>query len=267
MKLNGRCRWALDDMETALSWAEGRNSLGIRCVLDVLGESARAEIEADKNATHILALIDSICKRRLEASVAIKPSALGSRFDMAAANERAQRLAEHAATKRVSIEIDMELRSEVDTTLALAERLAPIANTTVAVQSYLKRSKSDIERLVSKSIRIRLVKGAYAGDLSDYEEIRRTTMRICQDLIERDVDFCIGTHDPYIIGSLVEGEPIPNVEFGFLKGLAGETKLSLAEKGWSISEYLPFGTNRKEYEMRRQVYLNRMEELRVPLLP
>jgi proline dehydrogenase len=214
-----------------------------------------------------MALTDAICRGKLNASVAIKHSALGSRYDLAAADDRAVKLAEHAAAKKVAIEIDMELRSEVDATLALAEKLSPIASTTVAVQSYLKRTKQDIEHLVSKDIRIRLVKGAYAGDLSDYEEIRETTMRICRNLVERDVDFCIGTHDPYIIGSLVEGEPIPDLEIGFLKGLAGETKLSLAEKGWRISEYLPFGTNRKEYEMRRQVYLNRMEKLHVPLLP
>jgi proline dehydrogenase len=267
MKLNGRCRWALDDMETALSWAEGRNSLGVRCVLDVLGESALTEADAGKNSRHISALIDVIHARRLDASVALKPSALGSRFDRPAAIGRALQLAEHAASKNVKVEVDMELRSEVESTLALAEELAPAVDTTVAVQAYLSRTNDDIERLISNHIRIRLVKGAYAGDLTDYEEIRKKTMRICRDLIERDVDFCLGTHDPYIIGSLVEGEPIPNLEIGFLKGLAGETKISLAEKGWRISEYLPFGKNRKEYEMRRQVYLNTMERLRIPVLP
>jgi proline dehydrogenase len=90
---------------------------------------------------------------------------------------------------------------------------------------------------------------------------------MCRDLIERDVDFCVGTHDPEIISSLVEGEPIPNIELGFLKGLAGETKLSLAEKGWKVSEYLPFGRKRKEYEMRRQLYLDRMEKQHITFLP
>ncbi len=267
MKLNGRCRWALDDMETALSWTEGRNSLGIRGVLDVLGESARTEAEASVNVDEIRTLMAAIHSNRLGAAVALKPSALGSRFDLHGANMRAVALAEEAASLQVRIEIDMELASEVASTLALAELLAPIAETTVAVQAYLRRTKADVESLVSKGIRIRLVKGAYAGDLEEYGEIRHSTMRICRDLIERDVDFCIGTHDPEILSFLVEGEPIPHLELGFLKGLAGETKLSLAEKGWSVSEYLPFGKKRNEYERRRQLYLDKMERLHIIPLP
>jgi proline dehydrogenase len=267
MKLNGRCRWALDDMETALSWTESRNSLGIRCVLDVLGEHARTGAEADATEVHIIDLIEAINSAKLDAAVALKPSALGSRLDMEAALGRAVSIAEKAADLNVRVEVDMELQSEVASTLALAQQLASIVETTVAVQAYLKRTKGDIELLISKGIRIRLVKGAYAGDLDDYREIRHQTMRICRDLIDRDVKFCIGTHDPEIISSLVEGEPIPNLEIGFLKGLAGETKLSLAEKGWNVSEYLPFGKNRKEYEMRRQLYVDRMEKLHITPLP
>lgn len=267
MKLNGRCRWALDDMETALSWAEGRNSLGIRCVLDVLGESARTDHDAVETAGHVRDLIEAIHSMKLDAAVALKPSALGNRVDLAAANARALSLAEFAASRHVRVEIDMELTSEVETTLLLAEALAPYAETTVAVQAYLKRTRNDLERLISKGVRIRLVKGAYAGDLDDYREIRHVTMRLCRELIERDVNFCIGTHDPEIVSSLVEGEPIPNLELGFLKGLAGETKLSLAEKGWNVSEYLPYGKKRKEYEMRRQLYLDRMQSLHITPLP
>ncbi len=51
------------------------------------------------------------------------------------------------------------------------------------------------------------------------------------------------------------------IEFGFLKGLADNTKIELAKDGWLISEYIPFGKDKSAYEMRRKHYLQELKKL------
>jgi len=51
------------------------------------------------------------------------------------------------------------------------------------------------------------------------------------------------------------------IEFGFLKGLADRTKVAMAQAGWLVSEYVPFGENRTAYEARRRKYLKELESL------
>ena len=51
------------------------------------------------------------------------------------------------------------------------------------------------------------------------------------------------------------------VEFGFLKGLADETKVRLADEGWNVVEYVPFGKESLAYVARRMVYLERLKSI------
>jgi proline dehydrogenase len=51
------------------------------------------------------------------------------------------------------------------------------------------------------------------------------------------------------------------IEFGFLKGLADRTKIAMAQDGWRVSEYVPFGEGLAAYEARRKKYLNELQKL------
>jgi proline dehydrogenase len=148
----------------------------------------------------------------------------------------------------------------LETALALAEESRP---PTLALQAYLDRAPSDVSTALSSGIKVRLVKGAYLGDTNDFGEVQRRFRSLCETIIVQGHPFSIGTHDPEILDWVMRkvGSRRLLVEFGFLKGLGDETKVLLAQKGWAVSEYVPYGADAKAYEARRLRYLNDLDRL------
>ena len=257
-------RWLLTERWSALQWCRERNSLGIRGVLDILGGYSRDAVQAARSARAYISSARAIEGQGLKASFSIKLSTLGVSFDRELCRRKLQDICAAAAPLRVGIEVDMEGKSLVDfyvrSAIEAADEGYPI---TLAVQAYLDRTPEDLERLVKRGVRIRLVKGAYLGDTEDFVEIQRRVKRLAVRLSTTDSPFSIGTHDPEIINwakaQFAGAKGI--LEFGFLKGLSDETKLSLARDGWVVAEYVPFGKAGRAYVSRRLRYLRRLEEL------
>jgi proline dehydrogenase len=255
-------RWNLPDQASALAWATERKVQRIRCTLALLQEYARTTDEAHRAVEDTIACIQGIAPVRSDASLSVKLSAIGSIFDPKASLDQVLRIAREAARYPVPLELDMEGKGSVDLTLdaALACRKEHAA-VTVALQSYLRRTGDDIRRIVSQGISVRLVKGAYLGDTSDFGEIRQQTEEDEGILKVLRAPFSIGTHDPDLI-EWTEREFADQrdlVEFGFLKGLSEMTKIRLAAEGWKVSEYVPFGPGGDAYVLRRERYLRELE--------
>jgi proline dehydrogenase len=108
------------------------------------------------------------------AAMSVKVSTLGYAFDKDACLRNLLSIAKEASLRGMGFEIDMEGRGTVDFTLdaarAIFETSYPV---TVAPQAYLDRTAKDIESMVKNRIRVRLVKGAYAGDAQDFEDIQQ----------------------------------------------------------------------------------------------
>lgn len=257
-------RWALPDWHGALLWARARNAQGIKAVLDILGESSN-EAEAARAATEAyLHLISNISRERLFASVSIKLSALGFVKDKSVCLQNALAIAKAAGDAKVGFEIDMEGRSMVEFTLDAAKACEETGYpTTVALQAYLDRSAGDLQALISNGVRVRLVKGAYAGDTDDYADIQGRFKKLVRVLMDSGRGFCLGTHDPeLIVWSTVKlAEMSDKVEFGMLKGLSDMTKLDFVRNKWHVSEYIPYGESKAAYEDRRRLYLNHLAAL------
>jgi proline dehydrogenase len=152
----------------------------------------------------------------------------------------------------------MEGKAYVEFTLDLAtacRREHP--SITVALQSYLDRTPEDIRGMAGAGVRVRLVKGAYLGDLQDFGEIERRILADARLLGDLGVPFSLGTHDPVVIGEVKHAEGMSRelVEFGFLMGLSDGTKSALAGEGWRVSEYVPWGRGGEGYVLRRERYL------------
>lgn len=122
----------------------------------------------------------------------------------------------------------MEGRGAIDFTLdaarAIFETSYPV---TVALQAYLIRTAKDVESMVKNGIRVRLVKGAYAGDAQDSEDIQGRFKVLMRALANSGQDFYVGTHYPeLIVCATVKAQEHPErVEIGSLKSLADQTKL------------------------------------------
>lgn len=124
--------------------------------------------------------------------------------------------------------------------------------TGLVIQSYLRRSHSDLMHLVEHGANIRLVKGAYSQDrINAFQATREIDnnfsmlMRFMLDHFASDEILAIATHDSKLVKeaiSLLKGrEIIKSIQFQFLKGIRDELKRELVHNGFSVWEYAPYG--------------------------
>ena len=256
-------RWALPDLQSAVDWCSRRNAQNIRCIIDVLGEYAREESQAAGSVEAYMVAAKSIAENGLDASLSIKLSALGTLFDQESCRQNVQTIAREAARRGVGFEIDMEGQALVTYTIDVAATCAEKGRVSLALQAYLDRSRDDVVRALESGIIARIVKGAYVGSTRDFADIQKRFKQLAKILCTKATFFAVGTHDPDLIEWMttkMEGKR-DLIEFGFLKGLADRTKVAMAQEGWLVSEYVPFGENRTAYEARRRKYLKELESL------
>jgi proline dehydrogenase len=256
-------RWALPDLQSAVSWCSRRNTQSIRCIIDVLGEYAREESQAASSVEAYMEAAKAISDYGLDASLTVKLSALGALFDKERCKQNVQTIAREAARHGVGFEIDMEGQGLVTYTIDVAATCAKKGRVSLALQAYLDRSRDDVLRASDSGIIARIVKGAYVGSTADFADIQTRFNHLAKVLCAKASFFAVGTHDPDLIELMttrMEGKR-DLIEFGFLKGLADRTKVAMAQVGWLVSEYVPFGENRTAYEARRRKYLKELERL------
>lgn len=257
-------RWTCQDLTSSIEQVKSRNKLGIRCIMDPLGALARDDEASIRSNSDYLALISSINTDHLHASISIKPTALGAAYDEHGCALRITNIATAAWDVDVTVEIDMEGRKYLEFTVEIARRLARSnrGSISIALQAYMHRTIKDIRDLSRDGARVRLVKGTYSGDIEEFAEVQSAMSENIEVLHSLGRPFAIGTHDPIIIGRLVKDRSMKGlVEIGMLKGLGDETKTYLAGRGWSVAEYVPFGSDPQAYIVRRENYLRKMSGL------
>ncbi|UCC38980.1 MAG: proline dehydrogenase family protein [Candidatus Aminicenantes bacterium] len=256
-------RWALPDWPTTLKWCKKRNSQGIRCTIAVLGEHTKSEEEVRKTLESNITIANAISQENLKASLAVKPTAIGAIFDKTLNQDNLGKILEEAKRQNIIVEIDMEGSPLVEFTLEIAEEFSSQAPLTIALQAYLNRTLEDLKKVIGIGIKVRLVKGAYKGEIEDFRIIQEKFKELFEFLLDCNTPFFVGTHDPELIEWMIEKSSKKKefIEYGFLKGLADNTKIELAKEGWLISEYIPFGKDKIAYEMRRKHYLQELEKL------
>ena len=152
----------------------------------------------------------------------------------------------------------MESSEHTDNTLKIYQNLfEKYERLGVAIQANLKRSQNDLEMLLKKGSKIRLVKGAYHENSKNayrtrhaVDENYRKLMRV---LFEQGNEFAIATHDSKLIDLAINlsKKHERKFEFQMLKGIRDELKPILVKSGFAVSEYIPYGTNWLPYSIRR----------------
>jgi proline dehydrogenase len=262
-------RWTQPDLASALDWAEERNDKGISCILAPHGEYATTVEMAQNALDDLVCCSRRIFERGLDSSLGVKLTTLGAMFDRQLCRDYLVVLFEDALENGVNIEIDMETIPFVDYTMEVISSCLADYPLTISLQSYLERTRQDIDTALKRNGTVRLVKGAYSGDYSGFEEIRARFMELAEILMFSKGGFKVATHDPIIIDWLrgATSDKKQLVEFQFLKGLANETKDSLSEEGWRVTEYVPYGPGGDGYEARRLSYLRMLDDLELSPVP
>ena len=245
------------------------NREGIAVTLDSLGESVTVEAAARASADIYHQLLDAIPARKLNANVSVKLSQMGMDFDPALAERIVGEMVEHADAADSFVRIDMEGTPYTEATIAMTERLAqkyPGAVGTV-LQAYLFRTGTDTDRLLRQGIRIRLCKGAYkegpdvafpdkADVDANYVDLMKRLVTYSNPHTGKGVFCGIATHDEAIIDKMrhfVNKHKIDKhaFEFQMLYGVRRDLQRLLADEGYGVRVYIPFGPEWYPYFMRR----------------
>jgi proline dehydrogenase len=252
-------RWiAGADLESAIKDAKKANSRGLGVVVNFLGEEIRDPSKADSHTEEYLRLQQAMADGNINGKASVKLTQLGLVLDQAQAARRLERIAANSERLDQWLWIDMEGSKFTDATISIyQETHDKHGHLGVALQSYLKRSESDLKLLLDRGAKIRLVKGAYkeSHDLvyATRSEVRESFTKAMKSLFERGEGFAIGTHDSVLIDEakrLAESKHV-DFEFELLKGIRDELKGELVKSGYKVSEYLPYGDQWYSYSKRR----------------
>ncbi len=253
-----------ETMETALPAIERMQVLGFRTTVDILGEAVRAPDAARAAASAYVAAIPALKARGLDLNVSIKLSQMGLMLDKSLMRENVARILTAAAVAGAFVRIDMEDHSTTDTTLALWDELRPVmagsGDVGVVLQSALRRTPDDAERLIASGARIRLCKGAYREPATVAHQSRADVDAAYVEIMRRLLDEgnypALATHDDRIADQAVayareRGIGPERFEFQMLYGVRRDLQERLMREGWTVRIYVPLGSEWYPYFMRR----------------
>lgn len=251
-----------DTRDEALVVASALAVNGLTATLDQLGEDVRSIEAARAAAASCAETLRALARRELQPNISVKLSTFGMGFDDQLALEAMTSLLAVAAEVDGFVRVDMEGSALTERTLAIVEKLHDQfpGRVGTVIQAALHRSDPDLDRLIAKQIRVRLVKGAYAEPaavaLQTKREIDASFVRLMERLLERGVYPAIATHDDALIlatrtFSLRMDISPERWEFQMLYGVRRSTQLALREAGYRMRIYVPFGTDWYPYFSRR----------------
>jgi proline dehydrogenase len=253
-------------VEDALRATQAVNQSGPSVSIDNLGENVTNAEEAKESAHLYHQLLDEISARQLTANVSLKLTHMGLDVDENLAREQVTALVAKAAamTPRNFVRIDMEGSPYTQRTLDFVHELHRVPGNEgcvgAVIQSYMRRSESDVEKLLAERIRIRLCKGAYKEPediaFQKKSEVDASYVKLMKVLIKSGVYHGLATHDENIINqakAFATSERISRdaFEFQMLYGIRRDLQQRLVNDGWRIRVYIPFGTEWYPYFMRR----------------
>lgn len=249
---------ALDD---AVQVAYRLNKQGLQVALDLLGENVIDDKETKAAAQDYIKAITLIEKTHIDANISVKLTALGLDISRELCEENLRTVLEQAGKQKTFVCIDMEgsgyTEPTVDMTLRMHESFEHVGT---VIQSYLYRSRKDLEQLILQGVRVRLVKGAYKEQqpiaYQNKSDVDRNYMQLMMLLLSRGNYPAIATHDEAIIDAACkhvrnQGISKSSFEFQMLYGVRRDLQEKLVKQGYNMRVYVPYGSQWYPYLMRR----------------
>lgn len=250
-----------ETIDEALHAVKRLNERGIMATLDVLGESVKERKDSDKAVQAYIDLLDAISRSGLNSHVSLKLTQMGLDIDEEYCYENMVRIVSHAKRFGNFVRFDMEGSLHTQKTLDIFYRVREqFDNVGIVIQAYLYRSEKDIQDLNRMKARVRICKGAYKESkeiaIQKMKDIRENFMKLTRMLFENGVYPAIATHDDKLIQATKDyvaenGISPKDFEFQLLYGIRTHTQQRLADEGYTVRVYVPFGTHWLPYFYRR----------------
>jgi proline dehydrogenase len=242
------------------------NRASMSVTIDNLGENVTNPDEARLSAQLYHQILDAISAENLNANISLKLTHMGLDVDEKLAREIVSGLVAKAAAMDPPgfVRVDMEGSPYTQRTLEFVHELHRMpgnANSVgTVIQSYLKRSESDVAKLLSENIRIRLCKGAYKEPpeiaFAAKSDVDANYVKLMKILMKSGIYHGLATHDENIIHQAQAFATSENIsresfEFQMLYGIRRDLQRRLVREGWRLRIYIPFGAEWYPYFMRR----------------
>jgi proline dehydrogenase len=239
---------------------------GLMTAVTYLGENVVTPRDAEQATRVYLDLLDRIDRARLRCLPSLKLTHLGLDLGEELCLANLSRLLDRGAAAGIRVWIDMESSAYTDRTLDLYAKVRPRYPTAaVVVQSYLRRTPDDVERLIKLGATVRLCKGAYQELPSiaypDKADVDAAYRRLIERLLGDDARAAgvypgFATHDERMQQHAVttarsRGVPATAWEIQMLFGIRHDLHARLQAAGVPLRVLVPFGEDWYGYFMRR----------------
>ncbi|MFB6271611.1 MAG: proline dehydrogenase family protein, partial [Salinibacter sp.] len=254
-----------ETLEESLPVVDDLNRDGLHVALDRLGEHVHDREKAVAARDTYIDLVRTLSERDDHGQrnrISIKLSMMGQLIDEDFCEENLRKLLEVAAEHDMFVRLDMEGSDLTRSTLNIFESVYPDFPDHVGpvLQAMLKRTDRDIDRMCELGVSVRLCKGAYSEPASiayqDMDRIRERYIDYMERLLQHTDYSGIATHDDRLIDatkSFADRRDIgpDTFEFQMLYGLRRTTQRTMAEEGYNMLVYVPYGTEWFPYFSRR----------------
>jgi len=247
-----------DTMDDALKSARQANAHGMNAILNKLGEHMTSKTQVSQTVSDYLTLVSNLRRSKITGGLSIKPTQIGLAVSTKECILNLDTIIEKAFQSQSFVWIDMKSSEYTDATFKIYQNLfEKYERLGIVIQANLKRTLNDLNMLLKKGAKIRLVKGAYHENSENAYRTRHAVDenygKLMNVLFEQGNEFAIATHDSKLIDTAINlsKKHERKFEFQMLKGIRDEIKPVLVKSGFSVSEYIPYGTNWLPYSIRR----------------
>ncbi len=251
-----------ETLETAIEAVKTLNSKGISATLDHLGESVPSKKLAAGASQECLYLIDAIERTGVDCNASLKLTQMGLDIDQEFCKENVEQIVQRASEKNNFVRIDIEDSPRIDATIEIFKYLKEKYpdNVGLALQSYLYRTLEDMKRLAYLKPNYRFVKGAYKEPKEvaypQKQDVDENLKRIIGIHLKEGNYTAVASHDENIINftkDFVKKNNIPKTQYEFqmLYGICQGLQEQLAQEGYKVRIYVPYGKDWYPYFSRR----------------
>jgi len=247
-----------ETLDSAIDAVRELNASGMRASLDHLGEAVTNPDEAIQAADDYVGILERLHEEGVDCNVSLKLTQMGLDISQLLSLENLLRILDKAKQIDQFVRLDMEGSRHTEDTLRIFEHVwqRGFTNCGIVLQAYLYRTARDVEWAIELGCRVRLCKGAYAEPPSlafpDKRDVDANYLKLARRLLDAGHFPALATHDLRIIREVESWHSEPrSFEFQMLYGVRSDLQRQLANTGWGMRAYVPFGSDWYAYFMRR----------------
>lgn len=250
-----------DSIEQAVACVRRLNENGMVAMLNYLGEYVFTEEAAQEATRNCIRTLDAIHQSKIDSNLSVKITSLGLDISKELCISNLKQILDRAKAYGNFVRIEMEDFSHCQLTIDIFKELKEeYHNIGTVIQAYLYRTEDDIDDLNKYQANLRLVKGAYKESSevafpkkSDVDKNYETIIK--KHLLNGNYAG-LATHDDAMIKKLIQFTkenriPKSQFEFQMLYGIRSDLQKQLADQGYKVRVYVPYGVDWFGYFMRR----------------